>query len=90
MGGATERSTGGLPHNPERTDRIVVHLPKALTAAVDAYQRRMLIGTRSEALRQLVQAGLEAKGGLSRSAGVQSDIEDGAPRRARRGRGGRG
>ncbi len=61
---AAERSTTRMPHNPEKSDRVVVHLPRALTEAVDAYQRRKLIGNRSEALRRLVQIGLEAEGHL--------------------------
>ena len=61
MAGVTERSAERVPHNPERSDRVVVHIPKALSKAVDAYQRRKLIANRSEALRRLVQIGLETE-----------------------------
>ena len=76
-----ERSTARVPYNPERSDRVVVHLPKVLTEAVDAYQRRMMIGTRSEALRRLVQTGLEAEGSPELPAAPA------APRRRGRGKG---
>ena len=51
-----------MPHNLDRTDRIVVHLPKQMTRLIEEYQIQLIGGTRSEAIRRLLQAGLEAEG----------------------------
>ncbi len=55
------RSAGRVVHNPEKSDRVVIHLPKALSRAVSSYQRRKMLPNRSEAIRQLLVLALETE-----------------------------
>jgi metal-responsive CopG/Arc/MetJ family transcriptional regulator len=50
-----------MAERPEKTSRKTVTLPDRLWDAIDEYRHAERIRTEVEAIRQLVQAGLEAK-----------------------------
>ena len=53
---------GRVAINRERTVRQAFTTSKELDADIDAYQRRKKLTTKADAIRRLVQIGLEAEG----------------------------
>jgi hypothetical protein len=49
-----------MPVNTDTTTRKLVSLPKALVAAIQDYRFANRVGTESEAIRRLIELGLEA------------------------------
>ena len=55
------RKGAAVPHDPNRTRRLVTHVPLDLWEEVSAYQRRHRIMQTSEVVRRLLVAGLQAE-----------------------------
>lgn len=47
--------------NPDTIERIITPMPKALVAAVDDYRFSNRLPSRAEAIRRLIEIGLEKK-----------------------------
>jgi metal-responsive CopG/Arc/MetJ family transcriptional regulator len=50
-------------------ERVTVTMPRALAAAIVDFWHREQLGSRSEAMRVLIEAGLQAKGKRKRDNG---------------------
>lgn len=55
--------------NPDTTDRKVVHMPKALAQRIARYRFGNEINAESEAIRRLIEKGLEAVEAEGRAEG---------------------
>ena len=62
------RGGAGLPHDPTKTKRLVVHVPLDLAAELEAYKNRYRAVTLSDVLRRLLVLGLEVEAERDREA----------------------
>ena len=56
--------------------RILTLLPPALVDEIDAYQARRKLPTQAEAIRQLLQAALDASKPTPRAPGLPKDLQE--------------
>jgi hypothetical protein len=51
-----------MPANPEKFERILVAVPHEMREEIRRWRHRYMVDTESEAIRQLLRAGLDAGG----------------------------